>query len=135
MKIVFLCVANSARSQMAEGVARKIFGDSAMVESAGSSPSFVHPLAIEVLGEIGVDTSSHRSKSVDDIDFSNADLIVTLCAEEVCPIVPGNVEKLHWGLPDPAAVKGDESTMLNAFRQIRDELIGRLEGLKQKLRN
>ena len=84
--ILFLCVANSARSQMAEGLARAKFGERVRVQSAGSEPSHVNPLAIDALREVGIDISSHRSKSVDTIDPSSVDLVITLCAEEVCPM-------------------------------------------------
>src|SRR5437870_4130533 len=102
MRILFLCVANSARSQMAEGLARHMFGDRAVVASAGSAATGVNPHAIEALKEAGIDISAHRSKSVADLDAASFNTIVTLCAEEVCPVVPGRVARLHWPLPDPA---------------------------------
>ncbi|HSL19892.1 MAG TPA: arsenate reductase ArsC [Vicinamibacterales bacterium] len=125
MKILFLCVANAARSQMAEGLARHLFGDAAQVESAGSVPWRVHPLAIAALSELGIDISSQRSKSVDEVNAGGFDLIVTLCAEEVCPVVPGNVRRLHWPLPDPSFA-GDERDRLQHFRDTRDEIQRRL---------
>ncbi len=85
--ILFLCVANSARSQMAEGLARKVFGDRVTVQSAGSEPSSVNPFAIEVMRELGVDLGAHHSKSVETIDPATVSMVVTLCAEEVCPYV------------------------------------------------
>src|SRR3546814_9614205 len=88
-RILFLCVANSARSQMAEGLTRYLLGDRATVMSAGSAPSRVNPYAVEAMAEIGIDISGHRSKSVDDIDPAEVDLVVTLCAEEDCPVLPG----------------------------------------------
>jgi arsenate reductase (thioredoxin) len=123
-RILFLCVANSARSQMAEGLARRIFGDRAEVQSAGSQPTRVNPYAITVLGELGIDIASQRSKSVGDIDLSNIDLVITLCAEEVCPVVPGKIERLHWPLPDPAGAPADRA--LDRFRTTRDEIERRL---------
>ncbi|MES1944520.1 protein-tyrosine phosphatase, low molecular weight [Salinisphaera sp. PC39] len=102
-RILFLCVANSARSQMAEGLARSILSDKAMVISAGSEPSCVNPLAIESMAEIGIDISGHRSKFVSEVDPEEVDLVVTLCAEEVCPILPGRVRCLHWPIADPAS--------------------------------
>jgi arsenate reductase len=122
--MLFLCVANSARSQMAEGLARHLYGDRAVVQSAGSSPAFVHPEAIRTLQAAGVDTGGLRSKSVDDVDL-DVDVIITLCAEEVCPVVPAMVERIHWPLPDPAQSSSDQQPA--DFRVVRDELRRRLE--------
>src|SRR5262245_18671150 len=94
--ILFLCVANSARSQIAEGLARARLGDRATVQSAGSRPSRVNPCAIEVMHEIWIDLAGHRSKSVDAIDPATVDLVITLCAEEVCPVFLGGARRLHW---------------------------------------
>lgn len=127
MKILFLCVANSARSQMAEGVARAVFGDRAEVFSAGSVPTRVNPHAIAALAEVGIDASRQTSKSVDDVDAGSMDLIITLCADEVCPVVPGRVERLHWPLPDPAGAPPDQAPQ--KFREVRDEIRRRLEQL------
>ncbi len=121
--LLFLCVANSARSQMAEGIARALAPEEVRVSSAGSEPSSVRPEAVTALKEIGIDISRHRSKSVDEIDAS-VDAVVTLCAEEVCPVWLGSAHRVHWGLPDPAAVEGDGR--LQAFRNDRDELLRRL---------
>jgi arsenate reductase len=130
--ILFLCVQNSARSQMAEGLAREEFGDAIRVQSAGSNPSVVNPLAIEVMREVGIDISSHRSKSVDNIDVSKIDLVITLCAEEVCPILPVKTAKLHWGMPDPAG-DGSPEEQIARFRAVRDELKKRMPLLRQQL--
>lgn len=127
--ILFLCVANSARSQMAEGIARSLAPPGMKVSSAGSSPASVRPQAIRVLEEIGIDISGHRSKGMDSIDAGSVDAVVTLCAEEVCPVFLGKADRVHWGLPDPAAVTGTEETRLNAFRSVRDELLRRLKVL------
>ncbi len=124
--ILFLCVANSARSQMAEGIARSILPSAVVVRSAGSNPTSVRPEAVAVLREIGIDISSQRSKSVAEIDAGDIDTVVTLCAEEVCPVFFGNVERIHWPLPDPAAA-GAEENRLEAFRKTRDELQRRIE--------
>jgi arsenate reductase len=123
---LFLCVANSARSQMAEGIARALAPARVTVASAGSEPTRVRPEAIAVLGELGIDISGHRSRSVDDIDPAGVDAVVTLCAEEVCPVFFGEAHRVHWGLPDPAATAGDLAARLAAFRQVRDELRRRL---------
>lgn len=127
MRLLFLCVANSARSQMAEGLARHLLKGYATVQSAGSSPSRVHPLAIQVMNEIGIDISRQSSKSVDTIDPQTVDLVITLCAEEVCPLFPGTVKRLHWGLPDPAQPAPNQDDPLIAFRTVRDELKQRIE--------
>lgn len=124
-RLVFLCVANSARSQMAEGLARRLFGGRAVVESAGSQPSRVNPLAIAAMKEVGVDLSTHRSKSVDEIDPVGVDAVITLCAEEVCPVGLAGKRRLHWPIPDPA---GEGATVVQ-FRAARDEILRRLIGL------
>jgi arsenate reductase len=127
--ILFLCVANSARSQMAEGIARTLAPAGVTVSSAGSEPSGVRPEAIRVLAEIGIDISRHRSKPVDDVDPDTVEAVITLCAEEVCPTFLGRAVRLHWGLPDPAAAGGSEEERLEAFRRTRDELSRRLSVL------
>ena len=135
MNILFLCVANSARSQMAEGLARNIFGKTITVYSAGSKPSFVHPMAIKVMAEIGIDISNRFSKSVSAIDLSKIDMVITLCAEEVCPFVTSKIERMHWPLPDPASPCGDEEAQLVQFRNIRDILIEKIKDLKASIKN
>jgi arsenate reductase len=127
--VLFLCVANSARSQMAEGLARLLFGDRATVHSAGSAPSTVSPYAIEVMAELGADLSRHTSKSVDTIDPAGIDTVITLCADEVCPAFFGAARRLHWPLPDPASTDPTLSRddLLRRFRAARDTLRARLE--------
>lgn len=127
--LLFLCVANSARSQMAEGLARARFGGRVRVASAGSAPAAVHPLAVAALDEVGIDVSGHRSTSVDAIDPEWVDVVVTLCAEEVCPAFPGTVRRLRWPLPDPAGADGSDAERIGRFRAVRDELARRLETL------
>jgi arsenate reductase len=124
--VLFLCVANSARSQMAEGIARSLAPASVKISSAGSQPSRVNPLAIRALDEIGIDIRMHRSKSVNDIPPDDVDAVITLCAEEVCPVWLGKATRIHWGLPDPAGVGRTENEQLQAFRNVRDELRFRL---------
>lgn len=124
VRILFLCVANSARSQMAEGLARRLFGARALIQSAGSKPSKVNPWAIEVMGELGYDLVTHTSKSVETIDPRSVDLVITLCAEEVCPVFLADVRRLHWPIPDPASddpTLGPEA-MCARFRAARDEI-------------
>ena len=129
--VLFLCVRNSARSQMAEGLARAIFGDAVRVRSAGSAPSRVHPLAIRALREVGLDLSSHTSKSVDTIDPASVDLVVTLCAEEVCPAFLSTAARLHWPLSDPDRDDEDltDAARLQLFRDARDQIRTRLQVL------
>lgn len=124
--ILFLCVANSARSQLGEGIGRSLGGERVRVSSAGSTPTSVRPQAAAVLEEIGIDGSDHRSKGVDQVERP-VDAVITLCAEEVCPVWLEDASRLHWPLPDPAAVEGTEDEKIGAFREVRDELFVRLE--------
>jgi len=131
--ILFLCVANSARSQMGEGLARQMF-PGLRIQSAGSRPSRVNPYATEALAEVGIDASAHTSKSVQDIDPASVDLVITLCAEEVCPLFLGKAERLHWPIPDPAS---DDPSLTpeqlrERFRIGRDEIKRRLETFKSQ---
>jgi arsenate reductase len=127
-RVLFLCVANSARSQMAEGLARALFGDRLEALSAGSRPSEVNPYAIEAMAEVGIDISEQRSKSVDEIDTAALDLVVTLCAEEVCPVLPGRTRRLHWPIADPASADPGLSPeeLHQRFRSARDQIRERL---------
>ncbi len=130
--LLFLCVANSARSQMAEGNARSLAPAGVRVSSAGSAPSRVNPFAIRALEEIGIDASGHRSKGIDELreaEGRDVDAVITLCAEEVCPVWLGQAYRLHWPLPDPAGVAGSEEQILESFRKVRDELRRRLSAL------
>ena len=124
--VLFLCVANSARSQLAEGLARAMWPSDIKVWSAGSRPTSVRPEAVEVLAEIGIDIGGHRSKSVAEIPAAEVDTVITLCGEEECPVFLGRAERLHWGLPDPAAAAGSPEERLAAFRAVRDEIRRRL---------
>jgi arsenate reductase (thioredoxin) len=128
-KILFLCTANSIRSQMAEGLMEALGNDEWEVHSAGSMPSFVHPLAIHVMAEIGIDISHHNSKPV--IQFLNEDFdyVVTLCdfAAAVCPTIPGKGRRLHWPIDDPIGVIGLSEQKLAAFRKARDEIRANIE--------
>lgn len=127
--LLFLCVANSARSQMAEGLGRMIFGNRVPVMSAGSEPSKVNPYAIEVMRELGVDFTTHHSKSVQTIDPATVGIVITLCAEEVCPVFLGKARRLHWPIPDPASKDPSipREEMLTRFRTARDTMRGMLE--------
>lgn len=129
-----MCVANSARSQMAEALARKIWGESVWIESAGSAPSQVNPFAVRAIEEIGVDIRRAKSKSVADlpVDFlRDLNCVITLCAEEVCPaFLHTQAERLHWPFPDPAGASGSDAEKLGAFRQVRDQIRARIEGFR-----
>lgn len=129
--VLFLCVANSARSQMAEALARELFGAQVRVQSAGSEPSRVNPLAKIVMDELGISLQAHHSKSVQTIDPASVDLVITLCAEEVCPVFLSQAARMHWPLQDPdrkdEALTDEER--LAHFRVARDQLLGRLKVL------
>lgn len=127
--ILFLCVANSARSQMAECLGRLIFGGRLAVQSAGSEPSTVNPYAVEVMRELDVDLTTHHSKSVESIDPTTVGTVITLCAEEVCPAFLGQARRLHWPIPDPASKDPSipREEMLARFRTARDTIRGMLE--------
>ncbi len=134
-RVLFLCVANSARSQMAEGLARSMFGSQMDVLSAGSQPTKVNPYAIGAMAEVGIDISGHHSKSVNDVDPASIDAVVTLCADEVCPILPGKVTRLHWPVPDPASSDPTLSAgeMQRRFRVTREQIREKLPELSRIL--
>jgi arsenate reductase len=127
--ILFLCVGNSARSQMAEGLARAMAPPGVEILSAGSSPSRVHGYAVRVMKELEIDISRQYSKSVDTIAPERVGMAITLCAEEVCPHFPGRVRKLHWPFDDPASRGGSDEDVLDAFRRVRDGIKAKLEEL------
>jgi arsenate reductase len=129
MRVLFLCVHNSSRSQMAEAFARAVAPGGVTVMSAGTEPTGVHPRAAEVMKEIGIDLAAQRSKHLREVPWAECDTVVTLCgeAEESCPVLPGDVRRMHWPLPDPSAVQGDGQ--LEAFRQVRDEIRWRIASL------
>lgn len=127
-RVLILCTGNSARSQMAEGLLRQMGGERFEAFSAGVEPSFVRPQAIQVMQEIGVDISSHRSKSVDEFVDQRIDYVITVCdhANQRCPIFPAQVKRIHWSIDDPVT-PGSETEHLQAFRRARDELKQRLQ--------
>jgi arsenate reductase len=126
MNILFLCVANSARSQMAEGLAKSMFGKEHNIQSAGSIPSGeVHPNAVIAMDDIGIDIRDQHSKSTDDLDkdfIHNLDFAITLCAEEVCPILPSKAENLHWINEDPANSSYNNAQLRTSFTKTRENL-------------
>jgi arsenate reductase len=123
-RVLILCTGNSARSQMAEGLLRHDAGGRFDVESAGTKPGFVRPEAIAVMREIGIDISSHRSKSVDEFAAERFDHVLTVCdsARETCPVYPGHAHRIHRSFDDPAAAAGSEEQRLEVFRRVRDEI-------------
>lgn len=127
-RVLILCTANSARSQMAEGILRWLGGDRYEVFSAGTQATYVNPFAIRVMDEIGVDIRSQYSKTYEHFIGQPFDAVITVCddAAEACPFLPGNYRRMHWSFPDPAAVEGDEAK-LQAFRAVRDGLIERFK--------
>ena len=129
-RVLILCTGNSARSQMAEGLLRHDAGRAYQAFSAGTKPSHVRPEAIAVMGEIGIDISGQRSKSVEEFAGQEIDYVITVCdnAKENCPLFPARTRRIHWSVEDPAAVGGPESARLETFRRIRDELRARLRG-------
>ena len=128
LRVLILCTGNSARSQMAEGLLRNMAGDRVGVASAGVALTHVRPEAIAAMKEIGIDISSHRSKSIDELITQAFDYVITVCdnANQHCPVFPGACRRIHWSIEDPAAIKGQDSIRLAAFREVRDELRERL---------
>jgi arsenate reductase len=128
-RVLILCTGNCVRSQMAEGLLRHLGGNAFEVHSAGSKPNgYVSPLAIEAMGEIGLDISAHRSKSVTEFEGQCFDTVITVCdsAAEHCPFFPGAPRRIHWSTWDPGAATGSHQEKLAAFRRVRDELASRL---------
>lgn len=128
IRVLFLCTHNSARSQMAEALLRKLGSARVEAHSAGTEPAKVHELALQVMHEMDVDTTAQRSKHVDEFRGESFDYIITVCdrAREECPVFPGEPEQVHWSFADPAEVKGSEETQLAAFREVGMQLNTRL---------
>jgi len=123
--VLILCTGNSCRSHLAEAVLRADAGDLVEVHSAGSRPAgYVHPLALRVLAEIGLDASGHRSKHLDEFRDRPIHTVITVCgrADQVCPVFPGQGQRHHWGFEDPAEARGTEEEVLAVFRRVRDEI-------------
>jgi len=137
VKVMFLCTGNSCRSQMAEGFARELGIGLIEAHSAGLSPKGVHPLAIAVMKEIGIDISKQASKSIDVELLIHMDIVITLCdnAAESCPWSPPSIKRLHWPLEDPAKVTGTEMEVINEFRKTRDEIEQRVRQFIEVIRN
>ena len=123
--VLILCTGNSCRSHLAEGILRHVAGDLFEVQSAGSNPAgYVHPKAIEVMKEIGIDISAHTSKHMNEFLDRKIDTVITVCgnADQACPMFPGQVNRYHWGFDDPAHATGTEEEILNEFRRVRDQI-------------
>jgi len=123
--VVILCTGNSCRSHLAEGILRAAAGDAIRVASAGSKPAgYVHPMAIAVMNEIGIDISWHRSKHLSEFLDQSVETVITVCgnADQACPMFPGQVNRYHWGFDDPAHATGNEEARLAVFRRVRDEI-------------
>ena len=131
VKVMFVCTGNSARSQMAEGFAKHLGGRRVEAHSAGVEPSRLHPVAVAVMGEKGIDISGHHSKALDWDLVRRMDVVVTVCghANESCPVLPPDVRRLHWPLEDPAAATGTDDEILATFRRIRDQVESRFAEL------
>lgn len=134
-KVLILCTANSARSQMAEGLLRHIAGDRLEVHSAGAKPSVVNPFAIQAMNRRGIDITGQRSKHLNEFLQTPFDYVITVCdnAAETCPVFPGPAQRIHWSFPDPAAVEGDDAAKLESFEKVRDDLEATLSGWVEKL--
>lgn len=123
--VLILCTGNSCRSHIAEGFLRHFAGDILNAQSAGSKPAgYVHPLAIKVMHEEGIDISQHRSKHLNEFLGGGVETVITVCgnADQACPIFPGQVNRHHWPFEDPAHAQGSEEEKLKVFRQVRDEM-------------
>lgn len=123
--VLILCTGNSCRSHLAEGILRHCAGDLLEVHSAGSKPAgYVHPLAIEVMKEIGIDISGHHSKHLNEFAETPIETVITVCgnADQACPVFPGQVNRHHWGFYDPAHAEGSDEEKRAVFRTVRDEI-------------
>jgi arsenate reductase (thioredoxin) len=129
-RVLFLCTHNSARSQMAEGFLRRLAGDRFEAASAGTEATRVHPLAIRVMGEAGIDLRGHTAKSVDQFLHESWDYVITVCdsANERCPLFPGRTTRLHWSFDDPSQATGSDAERLQTFRRVRDEIARAITG-------
>ncbi|MEC4686624.1 MAG: arsenate reductase ArsC [Nitrospirota bacterium] len=136
VKVMFLCTGNSCRSQMAEGLARKLGHGRVAVYSAGLIPAGVNPYAKRVMKEIGIDISGQESKAIDEGLLRKMDVIITLCGNAAlsCPVTPLEIKRLHWPIEDPVGTIGTDEEILEAFRKARDEIRERIEGFLAETR-
>jgi arsenate reductase len=135
--VLFLCTHNSARSQMAEAILRHLGGADFEVQSAGTRPSRVHPLAVRTMAARGLDLREHRSKGIADLASRPFDFVVTVCdaANDACPILPGDHQRLHWSIDDPSSVEGSEADRLAAFERAAEKLEARIGQLIEMVRS
>lgn len=135
-KVMVLCTANSCRSQMAEGFLRELGKSLVEAHSAGVFSAQVHPRAIAVMKEIGIDISGQRSKTMDEDFLQEMDVIITVCsnAETFCPTTPPGIKRIHWPIKDPVGTSGSEEKIMKAFRKCRDEIGKKIEGFLKELR-
>jgi len=136
IKVMFLCIGNSCRSQMAEGLAREFGKGIFDPRSAGLIAAGVHPRAVEVMRELGIDISKQKSKEIDQKLVSKMDIVITLCAgaEEACPRTPPGVQRLHWPVKDPMGARGSREDILKEFRRARDEIKEKIDELVNTIR-
>ncbi len=137
LKVLFLCTGNSCRSQMAQGLANHYKADQIEAYSAGTNPCYVHPKAVEVMAEIGIDISHHTSKHLNDLRDINFDYVITVCdnAKQNCPLYIGSAKKLHKSFPDPASPADDPRQKLENFRRVRDMIKNFVLTLPEALKN
>ncbi len=137
LRVMFLCTGNSCRSQMAEGFARALGKGLLEPHSAGLMPKGVHPKALAVMKEIGIDISDQKSKPIDEDLLRTMDVIITLCgnAEESCPYTPPGIRRIHWPIKNPVGVVGTEQEIMNEFRRVRDEIKERVGNFINEIRN
>jgi arsenate reductase len=137
LKVLFLCTENACRSQMAEGLVNHDLAGQVKAYSAGIRPSRVNPMAIQVMAEVGIDISHHRSKSVDDLAGQQFDLVITVCdqAQEQCPLFTGETEVMHVGFPDPARSSGSERIFRKVRDALREQLVPLLREKSQRFKN
>ena len=136
--ILILCTGNSCRSHLAEGILRAVVGAAAEVASAGAAPAgFVHPVAAEVMAEIGLDISGHTSKHLNEFLEREVHTVITVCgqADQVCPVFPAQFEKHHWPFEDPAKAEGSEEEIRTVFRKVRNEIREKFEAYARELKS
>ena len=128
-RVLFICTHNSARSQMAEGLLRHLGNERFEVSSAGTEATFVRPMAIQAMAELGIDISHQQSKTLDRYLGEPLDDVITVCdtAAEACPVFPGATRRRHWSFEDPSKATGSEAEQLGVYRQVRDEIRSRIE--------
>ncbi|HYA86656.1 MAG TPA: arsenate reductase ArsC [Nitrospirota bacterium] len=135
LRVMFLCTGNSCRSQMAEGLARELGKGVLEPSSAGLLAAGVHPRAIDVMKEIGIDISNQKSKVIDEAEITTMDMVITLCSyvEEACPLTPAGIQRFHWPIKDPVATIGSGAEVMKDFRRARDEIKEKIEYLIKKI--